>query len=325
MQDIIKKIEKYKLLGRSGSRFPTGLKWETVKKTKAEKKYIICNASEGEPGTLKDGFILRTSPEKVIEGIRIALETIDNSSAFIYLKNDYYREFGGKLKTLSQGLPITLFEKKGGYLAGEETVICEAIEGKALEPRIKPPFPAEAGLWGYPTLVNNVETFYAIAQIDQGSYRNERFYSISGDTAKPGVYELPEDWTLKEVLEQTGNLPDFDFFVQAGGGAVGEILLPKELNKKIEGMATIIIFDKKKTDLNILMRKWISFFLRENCDKCTPCREGALRIEELLNEKNLNQVIWQDLFFVLENTSFCPLGKSMALPFSSLIKKLIVK
>jgi NADH:ubiquinone oxidoreductase subunit F (NADH-binding) len=325
MQDIIQKINKYKLLGRSGSRFPTGLKWEMVKKIKAEKKYIICNASEGEPGTIKDGFILRTSPEKVIEGIRIALKTIDNSSAFIYLKNDYYREFGGKLKTLSQGSAINLFEKKGGYLAGEETVICEAIEGKSLEPRVKPPFPAESGLWGYPTLVNNVETFYAIAKIDQGSYRNERFYSISGDITNPGVYELPEEWTIKQVLEETGNLPDFDFFVQAGGGAAGEILLPKELNKKIEGMATIIVFDKKKTDLNLLMRKWISFFLRENCDKCTPCREGALRIEELLNEKNLDQTILQDLFFVLENTSFCPLGKSIALPFSSLIKKLIRK
>jgi NADH:ubiquinone oxidoreductase subunit F (NADH-binding) len=325
MQDIIKKIEKYKLVGRSGSCFPTALKWETVKKAKAEKKYIICNASEGEPGTLKDGFILKNYPEKVIEGIKLALDAIDSSSAFIYLKNDYYREFGGKLKILSQGLPITLFEKKGGYLAGEETVICEAIEGKRLEPRIKPPFPAESGLWGCPTLINNVETFYAVAEIGRGNYKNERFYSISGDVEKPGVYELSENWTIKEILEETQNFPKLDFFVQAGGGAAGEILLPKELNKKIEGMATIIVFDAKKTDLNLLMRKWISFFLRENCDKCTPCREGALRIEELLNDKNMDQKVWQDLFFVLENTSFCPLGKSMPLSFSTLIKKIILK
>ena len=325
MQDIINKIERYKLFGRSGSCFPTALKWEIVRKAKADKKYIICNASEGEPGTIKDGFILRNFPEKVIEGIKVALDAIDNSSAIIYLKNDYYREFGGKLKILSRGLPITLFEKKGGYLGGEETTICEVIEGKRPEPRIKPPFPVDSGLWGCPTLVNNVETFYAVAKIDQGNYRGERFYSISGDIQKPGVYELPESWTIKEILEQTDNFPKFDFFVQAGGGAAGEILLPEELNKKIEGMATIIVFDRKKTDLNLLMRKWISFFLRENCDKCTPCREGALRIEELLNDKNMDLKVWQDLFFVLENTSFCPLGKSIVLPFSSLIKKLTLK
>lgn len=321
-EGIINKMNNYKLLGRSGSCFPTGLKWETVKNCRADKKYIICNASEGEPGTFKDGFILRNYPEKVVEGIRIALAIIDNSSAYIYLRKDYFKEFGKKLESLFGDLPITLFEKKGGYLAGEETVICEVIEGRRPEPRLKPPFPAEAGLWGCPTLVNNVETFYSVAKINDGSYDNKRFYSISGDVAKAGVYELPEDWSVKKILKETGNWPDFDFFVQVGGGAAGEILLPEELDCQIKAMATIIVFDAKKTDLFALMKKWTDFFLKENCDKCTPCREGAFRINELVEKREMNGEILNDLFFVLENSSFCPLGRSMATPFRSLIDKL---
>ena len=323
MKDIIAEIDKYKLLGRSGSCFPTGLKWETVKNYKADKKYIICNGSEGDPANFKDGFILRNYPEKVIEGIKIALGTIDNSSAYIYLRKDYFKEFGEKLKNLSFGSPITLFEKKGGYLAGEETVVCEVIEGRRPEPRLKPPFPAEAGLWGYPTLVNNVETFYAVAKISDATYEKKRFYSVSGDVEKSGVYELPEDWSVRKVLEETGNFPGFDFFVQVGGGASGEILLSDELNCKIEGMATIIVFNAKETEPFALMKKWTDFFLKENCDKCTPCREGAFRINELVEKKEIDDKILEDLFFVLENTSFCPLGKGMVIPFRSLVNKLL--
>lgn len=323
MKDIIVELNKYKLLGRSGSCFPTGLKWEMVRNYKADKKYIICNGSEGDHANFKDGFILRNYPEKVIEGIKIALKTIDNSWAYIYLRKDYFREFGEKLTSLSLNLPITLFEKKGGYLAGEETVVCEVIEGKRPEPRLKPPFPAEAGLWGYPTLVNNVETFYAVAKINDGTYEKKRFYSISGNIEKGGVYELPEDWSVRKIMEETGNFPSFDFFVQVGGGASGEILLSDELNCKIEGMATIIVFDAKKTDPFTLMKKWTDFFLKENCDKCTPCREGAFRINELVEKKEIDKKILEDLFFVLENTSFCPLGKGMVIPFRSLVNKLM--
>lgn len=322
-ESVINKINNCKLLGRSGSCFPTGLKWEMVKNYRADKKYVICNASEGEPGTFKDGFLLKNYPEKVMEGIKIALETIDNSSAYIYLRKDYFKEFGKKLESLFKDSPITLFEKKGGYLAGEETVICEVIEGRRPEPRLKPPFPAEAGLWGCPTLINNVETFYAVAKIKDGSYEKKRFYSISGDVSKGGVYELPEDWSVREVLKETGNLPDFDFFVQVGGGIAGEILLPNELNCQIKGMATIIVFDAKKTEPFVLMKEWTDFFMKENCDKCTPCREGAFRINELVEKKEINKEILNDLFFVLESSSFCPLGRGMATPFRSLINKII--
>ncbi len=350
-KNIIAKLKESGLLGRGGAGFPTGLKWEMVKTNKGEKKYIICNGSEGEPNVFKDGFILENYPEEVIEGIKIALETFGNGSslikfgqgrtlpnletfAYIYLCKDYYEKFKEKLEKLTKGLPITLFKKTGGYIAGEETSIIEAIEGKRPEPRIRPPFPTKVGLWGFPTLVNNVETFYYAAKIAKDEYKGTRFYSISGDVKNKGVYELPEDWSIKQVLRKTRNLPDYDFFVQAGGGAVGEILLPDELNRPARGGGAIIVFDRKKTSPFSLMKKWADFFLEGNCDKCVPCREGGYRIAEMLKKEKVdpspfgkkagvNKKTLEDLFFVLEQTSFCALGRGVVIPFRSLINKLL--
>jgi len=321
--NAIKELKKYNILGRSGSCFPAALKWEIVKKQKADKKYIICNGSEGEPKNLKDKYILENYSEYVVEGVKTALRTIDKSEAFIYLKKDYYKKFRRKLKRLSRKYPITIFEKKGGYLAGEETAICEVIEGKRPEPRIKPPFPAQAGLWGRPTLVNNLETFYCAGKIIQKEYSDERFYTIAGDAENKGVFKLSRNDTIERILKKTNNYPNFDFFVQAGGGAMGEILLPKELNKKINGIGSIVVFNKKKTDSFKLMKEWINFFLRENCDKCTPCREGIYRINEIVSSKKLDKKTLKDIFFVLQKTSLCPLGENAFKPFETLIKKVV--
>lgn len=320
---IIKEIEKYNILGRSGCCFPTAVKWAAVKREKASPKYIICNGSEGEPGNKKDGYILRHYPEYAVEGVKQALKTINNSLAFIYLRKDYYRKFKRKLKKLSKGYPITVFKKRGGYLAGEETVICEIMEGRKGEPRIRPPFPAQAGLQGCPTLVNNLETFYCVGKIAKKEYENERFYTLLGDIKNKGVFKLNKEDTIKEILKKTDNYPAFDFFVQAGGGAMGEILLPKELNKKINGIGSLIIFNKKRTDPFKLMKNWASFFLAENCDKCTPCREGMYRINEIISSKKLDKKSLQDIFFVMQKTSFCPLGRNAYRPFETLIKKII--
>ncbi len=321
-KNILKELKKYNLLGRSGSGFPTALKWELVKKAKARRKYIICNCSEGEPKNFKDKFILENYPEIVVQGIKTALKTIDNSSAFVYLKKEYYNSFSNKLSRFIKGLPIKLAKKKGGYLGGEETVICEVLEGKKPEPRIKPPFPTESGLWGCPTLVNNTETFYCVGKISKGEYKKTRFYTIAGDVKKQGVYELPEKYTVKEILKETGNYPDFDFFVQSGGGAMGEILLPKELNKQVQGIGSIVVYNIKKDPFS-LMKEWTSFFLAENCDKCTPCREGLYRIDEIIAKKKINKQALSDIFLVLKETSLCPLGANAYKPFETLIKKII--
>jgi NADH:ubiquinone oxidoreductase subunit F (NADH-binding) len=323
MRDIIKELKKYNILGRSGSGFPTASKWEIVKKQKSDKKYIICNASEGEPQNLKDGYILKYHLEEAINGVKVALKTIDNSSAFIYLRKDYYWWFSKKIKKLCEGYPITILKKKGGYLAGEETTLCEAIEGKRAEPRMKPPYPVYSGLWGKPTLVNNIETFYCVGKISKEEYNNERFFTVTGDIGKRGVFKLSKDLTIKEVLEKTDNYPDFDFFVQAGGGAMGEILLPEELDRQIQGIGCIIVYDRRRTDCFKLMKKWAKFFSKENCDKCVPCREGVYRINELLNKKQLDKKILEDIFFAMEKTSYCPLGKNIPKAFKTLIDKIV--
>jgi len=319
---IIEKLKKANLKGRGGAGFPTGLKWEMVKKSRAKRKYIICNGSEGEPNVFKDGFILKNYPEEIIDGIKIALEVINDSSAYIYLRKDYYQKFKNKLKKIIGRSPIILFKETGGYLCGEETTLLESIEGKKEEPRAKPPYPSEAGLWGYPTLINNVETFYYVAQIAKNNYQETRFYSLSGDVKNKGVYELPVKWTIKQILKKTNNFPRFNFFVQSGGGAAGEILTDKEINRPVKGTGAIIVYNLKKTKPVQLMKKWINFFLKENCGKCLPCREGVYRINEILNKNKIDKKLLEDLLFVLKETSFCPLGKSIATPFRDLINKI---
>lgn len=319
--DIIEKIKDSGLIGRSGSGFPTGLKWEMVKKAPGKKKYIICNASEGDPGTLKDGFILENYPQEVIKGIEIALKTINNSMAYIYLRKDYYRKFKKKLEKLIGNLPIKFFKKTGGYLCGEETTLIESIEGRRLEPRSKPPYPSQKGLWGCPTLVNNVETFYCVAQIARDEYKGNCFYSLSG-VKNPGVYELSEKLSVKQVLKITNNWSRFKFFVQAGGGASGRILLEKELNQKVGGTGSVIVYNPNKIKPIYLMKKWANFFFKENCGKCVPCREGIYRLNRALRQKPIDQKTLNDLLFALEETCFCPIGRCLATPFRSLIKKM---
>jgi len=322
-KNIIRKIKKYNLLGRSGSGFPTGLKWDMVKKAKGERKYIICNGSEGEPNVFKDGFILENYPEEVVQGIKIALKTIDNSVAYIYLRKDYYQKFKKTLEKLIKNSPITLFKKTGGYLAGEETSICEAIEGKRPEPRIKPPFPSQSGLFGCPTLINNLETFYCVSQIAKNKYNQTRFYSISGDVKNKGAYKLPENLPIEQVLKETKNWPNFDFFIQVGGGASGEILLSNELKRQVTGQGAIIVFNRRKTNPFPLMKQWTDFFLAENCDKCLPCREGIYRLAKMIEKKKVDRKLLEDMTFVLKETSFCGLGKISAVPFNSLVDKLL--
>ena len=247
-EDVIAKIKDSGLTGRGGAGFPTGIKWEMVKNQTSGKKYIICNSSEGEPGVFKDLYLWENHIEDVVDGIKIALETMDRSTAYIYLNHNYYKKFKANLEKLCKDLPVVIFEKKWGYLAGEETAACEVIEGRRPIVRKKPPFPGEAGLWGFPTLINNVETFYHVAKIMKGEYKNTKFFCVSGSVKKEGVWEFPAEISVKEILEKTGNVPSFEFFVQVGGGATGEIFLSTELDQPVRGASSIIVFDKLKTD-----------------------------------------------------------------------------
>jgi NADH:ubiquinone oxidoreductase subunit F (NADH-binding) len=323
-KNIIAKLKISNLRGRGGANFPTHAKWQMFADANSKKKYIVANGSEGEPNVLKDGYILKNHPEVLIEGLKIALDTFKGSEAFIFLRRDYFKKYKKKLEKLIGDLPITVFREHGGYLSGEETVLCEEIEKNLpARPRTKPPFPGQAGINGLPTLINNIETFYQIAKIAQGKYKKTRLYSITGKASYKGVFELPVDWAIKKILTKTKNKPEFKYFVQVGGGASGDILLASETTQKVSGSGAIVIYDRDQTDAWVLMRTWIDFFMQENCDKCTPCREGSYRILEMIKDRQFDEKRLDDLFFVLENTSYCALGRSIPLPFRSLIKKIL--
>lgn len=326
MPDIIEKLKQANLLGRGGGSFPVWRKWEAVKNASSDFKYIIINGSEGEPNVSKDWYILENYAEDLIDGIKVALDFFKGSEAIIYLNHEYYDKIAERLEILIGGNNISIFRKKGGYIAGEETSILNVIEEDIQEPRPKPPYPTEQGLYGKPTLINNIETFYYISKIDKGDYNNTRLATISGDIKNPGVFEVDIGDSIENVLIDTNNYPHFDFFIQCGGGASGIIYTRDELiNKPVEGAGAIVVYNKDETDLMKLMESWAKFFNDGNCDKCTPCREGVNRIHEMFKSEEVDYMELHKIFDVLEKTSFCPLGRGVPAPFKSLIQKVIKK
>lgn len=322
MLSLIEKLKKENLLGRSGSMFPVYQKWETIKNKKDDKRFVICNASEGEISTFKDYFILKNYSKIVINGIKIAIKELNASDGYIYLNKNYYDELHPILLQEIADSNIQIIKKKGGYVGGEETSIIESIEEKRPEPRIKPPFPASVGLFNYPTLVHNVETFYCIYQINEDKYNGERFYSIEGDIPKKGVYVFHKEATIREILTKSENIPNFNYFLQVGGGASGKIMIENEIDTPLCGLGSIIVHNKETTDCYKLMEDWAMFFIYNNCDKCTPCREGLFRILEMIKNKDFSFI--DDIFFVMQKTSLCPLGCVAVNPFKTMLEKIIM-
>ena len=356
--NILNKIKKANLVGRGGGSFPTAVKWEMVEKTVGNKKYVICNASEGEPGVKKDGYILENFGEKVIDGMRIAIDFLASATTtpnpsfakegstdddaphpnplprgegvkgYIFINHEYYKDFGEKLNKIianDKKYAIELFIKPdgSGYIGGEETSMLNALEGKRIEPRLRPPFPTTNGLWNCPTLINNVETFYNVSLVVADEYKKNRFYTISGDCLNAGVYELPDDWTIEKILKETKNYPKFDFFIQIGGDASGEVLNSKQLNRPAGGAGSITIYNSKKYKPEEMIKKWISFFVNESCGQCTPCREGVHRLNEIINSPKINLGLLEELLNNLNEASFCGLGSVVSVPIKSYRKNVM--
>jgi NADH:ubiquinone oxidoreductase subunit F (NADH-binding) len=323
MNEIILKLKEAGILGRGGAGFPVWQKWDSVLNALGDEKYVICNGAEGEPDVFKDEYIIKNYSQDLIDGIRIAIETLSARKAYLYLNHKYYEDYREILIGIIGDLPIEVIEKGKGYIAGEESAICNFIETGITEPRQKPPFLSQVGLFGKPTLVNNLETFYYVSKINKGEYSKTRFFSINGDVDNPGVFEESESIALEELLKKTNNYPQFDFFAQVGGGAEGVIMLPAELAGPLAGgCGAIKIFNREKTDLFNLMEYWIEFIIYGNCDKCVPCREGTYRIYEMVKSRNIDKDKLLELLDVLEKTSFCALGRGVVIPFRSLISKL---
>jgi NADH:ubiquinone oxidoreductase subunit F (NADH-binding) len=339
--DILSKIKQAGLVGRGGAGFPTWRKWQAVKNAPGAKKYVVCNGSEGEPGLTKDGYILEHHAERMIDGMKIAIDFLSldvsrgrvlNSAkraaavkGCLFLNYAYDKKLSRRLAPFLKSSSIEIFIKPldSGYIGGEESAILNAIEGKRIEPRLKPPFPTTAGLWGCPTLISNVETFYDVSLVVAEQYKNNRFYAIAGDCPNEGVYELPADFTVEKILKETKNYPRFPFFVQSGGKAAGEVFNSRQLKRPVSGAGAITVYSLAKNNYVRLIRNWLDFFADESCGQCTPCREGTLRLQEIFRAERTNWVLFNDLLDNLADTSLCALGSSVAVPIKSFIKNVL--
>tara|TARA_Y100000310_G_scaffold343961_2_gene454196 strand:- start:1712 stop:2827 length:1116 start_codon:yes stop_codon:yes gene_type:complete len=327
---VIKIIKDKKLTGRGGAGFPTGLKWEMVANEKSKEKYVICNSDEGEPGTFKDKFIIENNAPTLIEGILIACYAVGASKAFIYLRGEYdYLEdklnktIKNVLAKSKSKISIEVFIGAGAYVCGDETAILESIEGKRGHPRHKPPFPTVKGLYGKPTVINNVETLTnaSLAVLYDDWDTNLRLYSLSGNVTKPGVYEMPVGINLCELIRlgEPKNKVKAVYFGCFGGCIpyCDMPLTPEHVCGKdcMLGSCTIIVVDDKHSIVD-MATNIAKFYEYESCGKCTPCREGTLRILSLLENlsmgkaklKDINTL--QELAEVIKESSFCGLGQT---------------
>jgi NADH:ubiquinone oxidoreductase subunit F (NADH-binding) len=330
-QQTLKLIEQKGLVGRGGAAFPTAKKWKFAINTEADERFLICNADEGEPGTFKDKFIIENNPETLIEGILIAALTIDAKRCFIYLRGEYISLKNKLEKTIKQvldrsGLDITIdiVMGAGAYVCGEETAIIQSIMGYRGHPQVKPPYPPVEGLWNKATIINNVETLTNVAQLilyDDWD-PNLRLFSLSGNIEHPGVYELPlgvKMSSIVDIVKPKNPLKAMSF------GCFGGIM---PFNKDIEiddkaifknncfhGAYTIILIDNTNNivDVSYSIAK---FYTYESCGKCTPCREGNIRLLNLLKKVRNKEATEKDLHTLqefaqhIQDTSLCGLGQS---------------
>ena len=320
----IEKIINSGLCGRGGAGYPTGPKWQQIYQKNHKELYIIVNGSEGEPGTYKDGYILENYLNELIDGIKIAYQIFPQTKKiYLYLRKDYFEKYHQKIESLKTDLPLIIFKEPGGYLCGENTVLVNSIEGKRFVPRQKPPYLSQVGLFGKPTIVNNIETFFRIYQIVNKKYKKTRFYSLT-NTKNGGktVIDLPLTDTVYQVLKKTDFLPKSSekFFVQVGGGAAGIYFTKEEIINQNANLGTgaIIIYFQNQISLQKLIKEKLAFLMKENCGKCTPCREGLYFLYQKLINNDLQDKNINDIIENLINASFCGLGQGAGESFKSL-------
>jgi len=340
-QQITEELKASGLRGRGGAGFPCGVKWELASQAPGDDKYVICNADEGEIGTFKDRYILEKDPFTLIEAMAIAGYTIGAKKGYIYLRAEYHYlldSLNNAIRQAKEGgfLPhfdIEIREGAGAYVCGEESALMDSIEGKRGEVRYRPPFPPSRGLWGKPTIINNVETLMNIPQIilngahwfsQLGTERSKgtKVFSVSGDVKRPGVYELVLGSSLRELVEDLA-LAEEVKMVQVGG-ATGKIIPYEMIDtplafEGILGAGAIIVFDESRDIIDIVYRT-MEFLAEECCGKCTPCREGTEAMVGILErfsrgEARENDVgLLEELSPTMMLASMCGLGQAAPIP-----------
>jgi NADH-quinone oxidoreductase subunit F len=365
--EVIQLVKDSELRGRGGAGFPTGNKWGFVPKNAPKPTWLLCNADESEPGTFKDRLIMEKDPHLLIEGMIIAAYAIgSNPMSYIYIRGEFYyaatvldkaleeaRERGWLGKNIQGSgfdFDITVHRGAGAYICGEETGLIESVEGHRGQPRVKPPFPAVVGVFGGPTVVQNVETLACVPLIVNngaewfksfGSPKNTgpKLYCVSGNVKKPGVYEFPLGVNLKELIyvHCGGITGDRQLKAVIPGGASAPMLKPDEIDLALNfdavmkagsmlGSAGIIVLDESVCIVDAVWRL-AKFFAHESCGQCTPCREGTNWLESVLDRLERGEGRPQDADLLLDMSdniggkSLCALGDAAIGPVISSVKK----
>jgi len=341
---VIAMVSEAKLLGRGGAAFPTGRKWDSVAKAQAQPHYLVCNADESEPGTFKDRVLMENDPFAVVEAMAIAAFATGCERGYIYVRDEYplaRRRIG---KAISQsrellGVELEVRRGAGAYICGEETALFNSIEGKRGEPRNKPPFPVEVGLFGKPTLVNNVETLLNVLDIVNGDFGDTRIFCVSGRVSRPGVYEVPMGTPLRSLLEMAGA---GDIQAVLLGGAAGSFLTADQIDVPLSfegtraigatlGSGAVIVFDET-ADMKEVLLRIARFFRDESCGQCVPCRVGTKRQEEILErmftegdgDRSADVMLLSDIAQAMRDASICGLGQTAANAIASGLTQLKV-
>lgn len=362
---VIDEITAAGLRGRGGAAFSTGSKLRMVATAPAGEKYLICNADEGEPGTFKDRFIMTHIPFQLLEGMAIAALAVGARQGFIYIRHEYPEAqetmrlsitaaraaglLGPDILSSGFAFDVELFSGAGSYLCGEETALLSSMEGKKGRPRLKPPYPTESGLWGKPTLINNVETLANIPPIIANGaewYRclgtadspGTKLISLSGDVACRGLYEVPFGTTFRQIIDCYGGGMRNGRPLKAVniGGASGVVVPSEELDYSLEyracgqrgitiGSGAVFVMDDSRSVLENV-RNRVEFFLHESCGKCTPCREGLRQAGRIVTRVLAGDALLADVTNLerytraLQNAAFCGLGQAAGNSLASSLK-----
>ena len=363
---IIEEVKKSNLRGRGGAGFPTGMKWSFVPKDSPKARYVICNADESEPGTCKDRPLMEMDPHQLIEGMVIAGRAINSHQGFIYIRGEYryvlnivdaaiaeaYNAgcLGKNILGTGFDFDLLIHTGAGAYECGEESALMESLEGKRGYPRIKPPFPAVVGLYGCPTIINNVETLSAVPSIIReggeayancGTPKNggTRLLCVAGHVRKPGIYEIPLGMNMKKfIYEVAGGVPDGKKLkaVIPGGSScplltADEIDIPMDYDSLAKagsmlGSGGMVVMDED-TCMVDMARRIMHFYAHESCGWCIPCREGTSWLRKTLERFHAGLGREEDIDLIADlaknmlGRTFCPLGDAAAMPTISIMKK----
>ncbi|MFP4036021.1 MAG: NADH-quinone oxidoreductase subunit NuoF [Desulfobacteraceae bacterium] len=364
-EEVIEEIKKSGLRGRGGAGFPTGLKWEFARKAPGNEKYVLCNADEGDPGAFMDRSVLEADPHAVLEGMIIAARAVGASKGYIYCRAEYplalrrldiaihqardYGLLGDDILESGFSFDLEIYRGAGAFVCGEETALMQSIEGKRGMPRPRPPFPANQGLWGKPTVLNNVETFASVPQIiNKGGdwyagigtekSKGTKVFALTGSVRNIGLVEVPMGTPLRSIIYDIGGgIPGKRKFkaVQLGGpsgGCIPEACLDTPVDYEsivdvgaIMGSGGMIVMDDK-TCMVDMARFFMDFIRDESCGKCTPCREGTLRMLEILERITRGEgepgdiELLEELSAMIKDSALCGLGQTGPNPVLSTLR-----